>query len=90
MNTNENEYSPNVKLIRDQGVRIVRATIFHAVRNELMRAVKSGSLGRLKKDGLKPEIFYHPNHEQEARESQINEALHSIECISRIVYRENI
>ena len=84
MNKNTIEYTPNVRLVRDQGVRIIRGSYPRAVRNEWMAAVKSGFLGRLKQDGLKPEVFYHPNHELEAIESQLNAALYAIECIRKV------
>ena len=51
----------NVQVVRMRGVVIVKGRIPREVRNAYMRAVKSGQLGRLKKEGLKPEAFFHPN-----------------------------
>ena len=89
MDKNTNEYTPNVALIREKGIRLVRGTIPRAVRNELMNAVKAGSLAWLKKDRLKPDIFCHPDHKNEAIQHQFNEALHAIKCISKVVTDSN-
>lgn len=78
-------YGPNVANILASATRVIRGTVPRAVRNELMAAVKAGVLGRLKKDGLKPEIFYHPNHKHGAVERQKREALYSVKCISTVV-----
>ena len=51
----------NVQVVRMRGVVIIKGRIPREVRNAYMRAVKSGQLGRLKKEGLKPEAFFHPN-----------------------------
>lgn len=85
MNDHANQYSANVQLIRNEGIRVIQGSIFRFVRNELMSAVKSGSLGRLKKDGLKPEVFYHPDLEKKAIETQISWALNAINCIEKII-----
>ena len=50
-----------------------------------MDAVKAKYLGRLKKDGLKPEIFFHPDHLHGAIERQNNEAAFSIRCIAKVL-----
>lgn len=76
---------PNVDVIRAQATRIVKGRIPQAVRRELMAAVKAGHLGRLPKDGLKPEIFFHPDHLHGARDLQKREALYSVQCIAQVV-----
>lgn len=59
----------NVELVRMIGVRLVgRMDASH--RAALMGAVKTGRLGRLAKDGAKPEAFFHPNAEATAREQR--------------------
>ena len=50
----------NVEIVRIMGVRLIEARITRAVRTELNRAVKSGRLGHLPKDGLMPEAYFHP------------------------------
>lgn len=78
---------PNVEQIRAQATRVVCGPIPRAVRTELMNAVKHGLLGRLKKDGLKPEIFFHPDHKHGAIDLQKREALYAAECIARVMVR---
>lgn len=79
------QYSPNVEQIRSQATKIVKGKMPTQVRKELMQAVKEGYLGRLKKDGLKPEIFFHPDHKQGAIARQQKEAEYSIGCISSVL-----
>lgn len=57
-----------------------------AVRRELQRAVKDKVLGHLKKDGLKPEIFFHPDHKHGAVELQQREAEYAISCIAKVMH----
>jgi hypothetical protein len=77
--------SPNVDAIRAQATKVVRGRIPQAVRRELMDGVKAGHLGRLKKDGLKPEIFYHPDHKHGAVDRQKSEALYAARCIAGVI-----
>ncbi len=76
---------PNVELIRKHAMRVIRGKVPLGVRKELMAAVKSGELRHLKKDGLKPEIFFHPDHLHSARDRQIREAEYSIKCIATVL-----
>ncbi|WP_421883216.1 hypothetical protein [Methylibium sp.] len=78
-------YGRNVSQILSQGTRVVRGPIPLQVRRELAAAVKAGVLGRLKKDGLKPEIFFHPSHKNGAIERQKREALYSVQCIATVI-----
>jgi hypothetical protein len=71
-------YTPNVEQIRAQASKVVRGRIPAQVRKELMAGVKLGHIGWLKKDGLKPEIFFHPDHLYGARDRQRKEAEYSI------------
>ncbi len=84
-NTTHYLIGPNVDVIRSQATKVVRGRIPLAVRRELMDAVKAGHLGRLKKDGLKPEVFYHPDHKHGAIERQKNEALYAIQCVATVM-----
>lgn len=79
------DIGPNVDVIRSQASRVIKSRIPAQVRRELMDAVKAGHLGRLPKDGLKPEIFFHPDHKHGAIERQKNEALHAVECIAKVM-----
>jgi len=76
---------PNVEQIRKQASRVIRGRIPAEVRKELMAAVKDGLLGRLAKDGLKPEIFFHPDHLHGARERQWREAEYAVSCIATVI-----
>jgi hypothetical protein len=79
------DFGPNVEQILAKATRVVRGSIRRRVRAELMTAVKAGVLGRLKKDGLKPEIFFHPDHKNEAIELLHIEAEYAIKCISTVI-----
>ncbi len=50
-----------------------------------MRAVKDKVLGRLERDGLKPEIFFHPDHLHSAVELQNREAEYAVKCIASVM-----
>jgi len=76
---------PNAEQIRAQAMRVIRGRIPAEVRKELMAAVREGYLGRLAKDGLKPEIFYHPDHKDGAIECQNGEAAYSVNCIAKVM-----
>jgi hypothetical protein len=75
----------NAERIYAQGTLIVRGRIPAAVRKELMSAVKSKMIGRLPKDGLKPEVFFDPRHTNLARKLQADEAVYSIDCIRKCI-----
>lgn len=84
MHTNS-PFGPNVEQIRKQATRVVVGKIPACVRKELREAVKLGFLGHLKKDGLRPEIFFHPDHKNGAIARQNREAAYSISCIASVV-----
>lgn len=79
------EFGPNVEQILIQASRVVRGPIPRQVRKELMTAVKAGVLGRFPKDGLKPEIFFHPDHKHGAAERQRSEAAYAVGCIAKVM-----
>lgn len=81
------KFGRNVQQILAHATRVVRGKIPAAVRKELMSAVKAGALGRLRKDGLKPEIFYHPDHKYGAIERQLREEKYSRECMTKVIGR---
>ncbi len=80
------DFGPNVTNILVQATRVIRGRIPAQVRKQLMTAVKAGVLGRLPKNGLKPEIFFHPDHKNGAIERQNREAAYSIKCISSVIH----
>jgi len=79
------DFGPNVANILAQGSRIIRGRVPAEVRKQLRDAVKAGVLGHLKKDGLRPEIFFHPSHKNGAVERQKREAAYSMQCIAGVV-----
>jgi hypothetical protein len=78
-------FGPNVQNILVPATRVIRGKIPANVRKQLSAAVKAGALGHLKKDGLKPEIFFHPNHLHGAVERQKREAEYAIGCIAQVI-----
>ena len=60
----------NVYMVQLEGVRIVRNSIPKAVRSALNLAVKEGRLGHVKKEGLKPEAYFHVNSKFRALEER--------------------
>ena len=85
MNFLPENIGPNVEQTRAQGTRVIRGRIPAQVRKEMMAGVKAGRLGRLKKDGLKPEVFFHPDHKNGAIERQNREAAYAVSCIATVV-----
>jgi len=50
----------NVQMVRDERFRLVVNSLPAEVRKALNAAVKAGDLGRMAKDGHKPECYFHP------------------------------
>jgi hypothetical protein len=84
------EFGPNVQNILVQATRVIRGRIPAQVRKELRAAVKAGALGHLKKDGLKPEIFFHPDHLHGAIERQKREAEYAVKCIATVIQPDSV
>lgn len=67
----------NVQMVRDQRFRMVVNSLPAGVRKALNAAVKSGELGHMKKNGHKPECYFHPTFqylavaERNRRESEV-------------------
>ena len=53
----------NVQMVRYERFRMVVNSLPAAVRKALNAAVKRGELGHMKKDGHKPECYFHPTFE---------------------------
>lgn len=79
------DYGPNVSKILCQGSRVIVGRIPAQVRAELRLAVKDRVLGHLPKDGLKPEVFFHPAHKGSAKEVQVRHAKYAVDCIRSVV-----
>jgi hypothetical protein len=50
----------NIQMVRDERYRLI-THLSNEIRKYLNDGVKAGMLGHLRKDGLKPEAYYHPN-----------------------------
>jgi len=53
----------NVEMVKCQRVRLITTRVQADVRRALNNAVKKGELCHIKKDGRKPEAYYHPSFE---------------------------
>ncbi len=79
----------NVLMVQMEGVRLITGRVMADVRKALNAAVKSGELGHIKKDGLKPEAYHHKNGRSRALEARneharnINAALINVCAPSR-------
>lgn len=80
------DYGPNVANILCGRSKVIRSRMPQQVRRELMAAVKAGVLGRLPKDGLKPEVFFHPSGRNEAHARQRAEHDYARELIAGVMY----
>lgn len=72
---------PNAMVFRLMGASLVAGRMPREVRAELAEAVKLGKLGHIKKEGLRPEVFFHPNARSYAidlREAHFRQAVNAI------------
>lgn len=53
----------NVEMVMIERVRLITSRVPNSVRKALNAAVKTGELGHVKKDGHKPEAYFHPTFE---------------------------
>lgn len=74
----------NVQMVRMEGVRLVHGKIPMEVRKALNAAVKAGVLGRLKKEGIRPEAYFHPNSINRAKELRNREQQSTIEALKGV------
>ena len=59
----------NVRMVLNQRVKVV-SKLPRNVRTALNAAVRTGELCRMKKEGRKPEVFYHPDFRNQAVEAR--------------------
>jgi hypothetical protein len=75
----------NIKMVRDERFRVVHK-LSRVVRKALNFAVKKGELEHFRKDGLKPEVYYHPNFKYlaiEARSKEVNYKIKALKAICK-------
>lgn len=75
----------NVLMVQMEGVRVVRGKVTREVRKALNDAVKSGELGHMKKDGFKPEVYFHKNGRAKAIEIRNREHYSAIEKLKKVL-----
>ena len=80
----------NVEMVLMMGIRVVKGSLPKAVRVALNAAVKTGTLGRLPKKGLLPEVYFNVSSRANAIDEQRRIARESIDSISRICVGESI
>ena len=75
----------NVQMVLMQRVRVVSGSIPMSVRKALNAAVKQKVLGHIKKDGLLPEVYFHPTFDYLAKAERKNIAMQSIKAIRGVL-----
>jgi hypothetical protein len=68
-------------------VKLVTCRIKADIRKQLNEAVKRGELKRMKKDGNKPEVYYHPEFEHMAIGQRVNHEKEILIALSKVVAR---
>lgn len=71
----------NVEMVRMARVKVVCNSIPSQIRKALNEAVKAGELCHKKKDGRKPEVYYHPNFEHLANDERNKAERKTIEAL---------
>lgn len=74
----------NVEMVRAAKVKVVSGSMPKDVRKALDEAVKCGKLGHYKKDGKKPEVYFHPSFDYLARSEQNKAAKEIVEALSKV------
>lgn len=77
----------NVEMVRIDRVRLVTGKLPAPVRKALNNAVKSGTLGHLKKDGRKPEAYFHPAFDHMARQQRRDHEKKTIAALAGVLAR---
>ena len=75
----------NVQMVRDERFRLITGWLNKDVHKALNMAVRSGELKHLKKEGLKPEAYYHPTFEYLAKAARNKRERESLAAISGVV-----
>ncbi|MEO6901568.1 MAG: hypothetical protein ABI241_00610 [Bacteroidia bacterium] len=60
----------NVKIVQIAGIKVITCRLPRELRKAYNDAVKAGTLGKVAKKGLKPEIYHHINARWRALEEQ--------------------
>ncbi len=74
----------HVAIVQMMGVMIVQTTVPRDVRTALSAGVKNGQIGRLPKNGLQPEAFFHINAKWNAMDERQRIANASIAALKTV------
>lgn len=77
----------NVEMVLLARVRVINSAVPAQVRKSLNTAVKNGQLSHMKKDGRKPEVYYHPSFEHLANQERSQVEKEMLEALAGIVAR---
>lgn len=80
----------NVKKVLMQRVLLATGRIPAEVRKALNEAVKRGELGHMKKDGHKPEAYYHPTFDYLARSERNEHARSVVQAVAGVMARREL
>lgn len=80
----------NVKKVLMQRVLLMTARIPAEVRKALNEAVKCGELGHMKKDGHRPEAYYHPTFDYLARSERNEHARSVVMAVAGVMARHEL
>lgn len=73
----------NVLIVQMMGVRVI-THLPASVRKALNAAVKTGELGHIKKEGMKPEVYHHKNARSKALEIRERETRNTLASLSKV------
>jgi len=79
-----NAAQANVEKVRWLRVELITCSVPCDVRKALNAAVKEGKLGHMKKDGRKPECYFHPDFEYLAKQERHEYEIKTIEALKAI------
>ena len=74
----------NVQIVKNERFRLIVTGLDRSTRNALNAAVKNGELEHMKKDGVKPEAYYHPNFKYlaiAARNREFNKSVKALKAM---------
>lgn len=80
----------NVEMVRMERVRVIKRSLPAQARSALNAAVKSGELGHKKREGRKPEVYYHPNFEHLANEERNRAEKEMLEALAGVFARPSL
>lgn len=77
----------NVEMVRVKRVDLVTSRLPADVRRAYNAAVKAGKLGHMKKDGHKPEAYFHPTFDYLARQERAQHERQRLVALSGVYAR---